>query len=392
MQGKDYKTSNLLRCCMCIGGAMGMVSNCIGIYFSSLAEALNVGVGRISVMVTIMSLASAFSAPLFVRLHKRFRLPHVMGAGVVLCIISYVLMSFAKDVTTLYVCGALSGVGMCFFAALPVTIVLREWYGERNGTALGTALAFSGVFGAVMNPVLSRLISAWSYRASLRIMAVFLAAVVLPCALTMKMKEKTDAGSPETAQKTTADVPLSTFAVLVSTCVLFCALCGMNQHLSAMGVSMGFSLEASATILTCAMVGNIIFKLVYGAACDRVNPIYVSILWAVIGIAGTAMMFISAGNGLLVRAGAFLYGTFFSLSTVALSQLTQRVAGDGYAEVYSRLVIFTTSSYALSVSLFGAIYDLSGSYLPALAAVIAFAALSIVLSLRLNKKIIQPAA
>ena len=66
--------------------------------------------------------------------------------------------------------------------------------------------------------------------------------------------------------------------------------------------------------------------------------------------------------------------------------LTQKVAGDRYAEVYSKLVIFTATSYALSVSLYGLLYDLTGSYRPALLFIIAMAILSIFLSLILKKK------
>ena len=47
-ENNKERTGILLRCCMCIGGAMGMVSNCMGIYFSPLSKALGVGVGRIS--------------------------------------------------------------------------------------------------------------------------------------------------------------------------------------------------------------------------------------------------------------------------------------------------------------------------------------------------------
>ena len=74
MDNNKGRLATLLRCCMCIGGAMGMVSNCIGIYFTPLAKALDIGVGRISVIVTLISLGNAFFAPFFVRLRKRFLL------------------------------------------------------------------------------------------------------------------------------------------------------------------------------------------------------------------------------------------------------------------------------------------------------------------------------
>ena len=65
MENTKGRLGVLLRCCMCIGGAMGMVSNCIGIYFTPLAKALDVGVGRISIMVTLISLGNALFAPMF---------------------------------------------------------------------------------------------------------------------------------------------------------------------------------------------------------------------------------------------------------------------------------------------------------------------------------------
>ena len=389
MENTKGRLGVLLRCCMCIGGAMGMVSNCIGIYFTPLAKALDVGVGRISIMVTLISLGNALFAPMFVRLRKRYPLNRIMAAGIILCILSYLLMSVAGNVWVLYLCGILSGIGMCNFSALPVTLILRDWYGEKNGTAVGAALAFSGVFGAIMNPILSRLISTLSYQTSLRIMALFLAAAVLPCALTLRLRAQAPASSSapiQDAKPQSPEVPLPIIIVLFSTCVCFCTLCGMNQHFSALAVAEGYSLEASATVLTCSMIGNIIFKLCFGYASDRINPILVAVVWAVIGTVGTATILLFAGNGLLIRAGAGMYGAFFSLSTVALSMLTQKVAGDRYAEVYAKLVIFTATSYALSVSLYGLLYDLTGSYRPALIFIIAMAILSIFLSLILKKK------
>ena len=389
MDNNKGRLATLLRCCMCIGGAMGMVSNCIGIYFTPLAKALDIGVGRISVIVTLISLGNAFFAPFFVRLRKRFPLNRIMAGGIILCILAYLLLSVAGSIWTLYLCGILFGIGMCNFSALPVTLILRDWYGDKNGSAVGAALAFSGVFGAVMNPILSRLISSLSYQTSLRLMALFLAVAVLPCALTLRLRgeKNASAGTAPVQNQTpkSPPVPLPTIIVLFSTCVCFCTLCGMNQHFSALAVSQGYSLEASATVLTCSMIGNIIFKLCYGFASDRVNPILVSIVWAIIGTVGTCLILLFAANGLLIRTGAAMYGSFFSLSTVALSMLTQKVAGDRYAEVYSKLVIFTSTAYALSVSLYGLFYDLTGSYRPALIFIIVMALSSIVLSLLLKK-------
>ena len=379
----------LIRCCMCVGGSMGMVSNCMGIFFSPLANSLNTGVGRISIVVTIVSLFNAFFAPFFVKLRQRFPLNYLMGFGALLCACATCIMSFARNVFLLYICGVLNGIGMCCFAILPVTLVLKSWYGEKNGTALGTALAFSGIFGAIMNPVYSRLITMFNYQVGLRTMAAILALVIFPCAFTIRLNPEDNQESVQSNKETDKKVVAlasSLFILLVIMCILVNGEAAMNQHFSAFAISNGYSLEQSATVVTAVMIGNVIFKIMYGFLSDRMNPILASIIFAIVGGVGTLLVLFFALNPLLIRLGAMFYGAYFSLNTAAISMITQYVAKESYAETYAKLMVFSSSAYAIGVSVFGLLYDALGSYRLPLVLILIFTVCVIFVYLTLMKK------
>ncbi|MBQ5534315.1 MAG: MFS transporter, partial [Lachnospiraceae bacterium] len=152
MDQNKEKMLILLRCCLCIGGAVGMISNCIGIYYTPIAQSLGVGRGDVALMVTLTSLSTAFFGPVFVRLIRRFRINLVMSFGVLLGVGAYLLMSVAGTIYLFYVAGVIIGISASCFATLPVSLILKDWYKEKNGSMLGIAMAFSGAFAAILNP------------------------------------------------------------------------------------------------------------------------------------------------------------------------------------------------------------------------------------------------
>ncbi len=388
--GNEEKTrrSVLLRCCLCIGGALGIVGNCIGIYFSPMASSLGTGVGSLSVIVTLMSLATAFFAPVFAKLIRRIPIRYLMSAGVMLCVSAYMIMSVSSRLWTLYLGGVVMGIGSCCFSSLPVTMILREWYGDRIGSVTGIAMGFGGVFGAVCNPLLSRLITSLGWNTSLRIQGLLLLVLVLPCAYTMRMNpakviQKAPAKRKEEIRG--PSVPAGTMVLLTLTAVCFSAECGMNSHFSALGVDKGYTLAFSSVMLSAAYIANVSFKLIHGWIADRSSPFVSTILCCSIGLAGTLCLLMLSSVGTMMLAGAFLYGSYFSCSTVGTSLLTQTISGDDYAKVYSRITMFASIAYALAASVYGILHDISGSYTLPLMLVAFFSASALIMVLLLRK-------
>ena len=384
----------LLKCCICIGGSIGIVNNCIGIYFSSIAESLKTGVGSISITVTLLSLASAFSAPVLMRL-IRHKIPinRLMSGGVLLVVCGYLIMSFAGSVWLLYIAGVIIGIGACCFSNLPITLILHDWYGEKIGSVTGIAMGFGGIFGAAFNPVFSNLITSLGWNNSLRIQALIMLVLVFPCALFSSMdpdkKAKAVSAAAETDEKTAPTVISRKSIILLTFAgILFACQAGMNSHFSALGVDLGYSLQFSAVMLSAAMLANVSFKLIHGTLADVTTPFLSSTLCSVIGFIGTLSLLLFHGSATMMLAGAFLYGAYFSVSTVGISLLSQSIAKERYGEVYSRITMFSTVAYALSLSVYGMIRDFAGSYLPSLGLVIVLSCLAIICT-RLLKKSVQ---
>ena len=391
---KREQILTLLKCCICIGGSVGIVNNCIGIYYSSIADGLDTGVGAVSIMVTLMSLATAFGNPVLMRL-IRLRIPvnRLMSAGVIMVAFAYLIMSFAGNIWLLYAAGIIMGIGACCFSNLPVTLILRDWYGEKIGSVTGIAMGFGGIFGAVFNPVFSKLIESLGWNNSLRIQALILLVLVFPCALLSRMNS--DKGSAATAannkiihDETVTYISERTMLLLIIAGVLFSCQCGMNSHFSALGVDQGYTLQFSAVILSVAMISNVSFKFLHGTLADATSPYFSSILCTGIGFAGTLCMLLFHASAFMMMAGAFMYGAYFSVSQVGMSLLCQSIAKEKYGEIYSRITMFATIAYAVSLSVYGLIRDHVGSYLPSLILVLVMSTLAIITT-RLLKKSTQ---
>ena len=388
MDQNKEKMLILLRCCLCIGGVVGMISNCIGIYYTPIAQSLGVGRGDVALMVTLTSLSTAFFGPVFVRLIRRFRINLVMSFGVLLGVGAYLLMSVAGTIYLFYVAGVIIGISASCFATLPVSLILKDWYKEKNGSMLGIAMAFSGAFAAILNPVLGKIITNFGYQTGFRVMALLLAVICLPCTATMKLLDPQSVQSPKKKAKSegTAVIPVISIVLLYITAMCFYGQNGMNSHVSALAVATGYTLQFSAMAVSIQNIANMMFKLGFGFLSDRVGATRAASLYLLIGLSGTVCMAFFRSVPRLMLMGPALYAANFSVSTVGSSVLAQKVAKDRYADVYSRQTILTTSSYALMTTIYGMLFDRSGSYQPGLIVVICLSVTGLVLLNILDRK------
>ncbi len=374
----------LIRCCLCIGGSIGMVSNCMGIFYSPMSSALGTGVGQVAVISTCISITQGLFGPVFVRLNKRFAIQHLMSAGVLAGILCILALSFTADLRLAYMLAVIIGAGNCCFGFIPGTMLLRSWFGERNGAVNGVMMSFSGVLAALMNPVFSRVITAWGYAAGLRFMALLLAVLTLPSALTLRMKEepqqiKTGRQYPK------REISRSLLILLFVTCIITGTLTGMNTHLSSIALEAGHSLNFGASVVSAAMIANVISKLLLGSLADRMAPIPATRLFVITGAVGTAILFFLRSSEVFALLGACLYGFYFAASTVGIAMMTQAIAKERYSEIYSRITMCNSLAYALSMTAYGFLKDAFSSYSPALLIILCTSAISVTLNILLHR-------
>ncbi|MBR2990751.1 MAG: MFS transporter [Solobacterium sp.] len=368
---QESKQTILMKCCICIGGSVGLISNSFGIFYSPIAEEMQLGIGRISIMATIISLASAVFLPVFSRLMKRVKMNHLMVMGVLLASAAYLVMSWIHDIRVYYLCSVFLGIGAVCFSNFPVSILLKEWYGDRNGSALGIALAFSGLAGALANPLIGKLITGSGYELSMRLIAVFLLVTCFPASLTVhRAEEVQDSGTQGSNAVMSAALPLSLLVLIIVTTSSFNAVNGLNSHMSALAIDSGYSLEFSGFVVSAVMIANMTFKIIFGFIADRISVTRTIRIYMTLCTAGIIALLFMRTVPVILMIGAALYATDFSNSTIGGPLIMQKIAKDRYSEVYPKVAIFNTLSYALMTSAYGLLKDASGSYtLPLIVAV-----------------------
>jgi MFS family permease len=111
----------------------------------------------------------------------------------------------------------------------------------------------------------------------------------------------------------------------------------------------------------------------------------------VIVIAGLAVLLISGKNLVLLTTGAVLFGIGLSASAIEPPLLVRQVFGSkDYSTIFSYVMMALNLMVGVGVSVFGFMYDILGSYGPAIMVVIvsyAVVLLAIILSISLGRKL-----
>ncbi len=358
----------LLRCCVIALGSIGMVSNCIGIFYTTLAEVMHTGIGAISFLVTVTSITTALVSSQYTKLTARWPVKRLMLTGALLCSLAFFLESLADSLALLYAAGVIMGIGACLFGSIPLSGIIRDWYGEKSGGPLSLTVAMSGIVGAVMNPLLSEIIVNRSYQEGLYLLSILLLVLCLPAILTMPMKE--DSSRPRTFRETEKETDYSdlnrTWIIL-----LFCGaacLFGQNalySHISSIAVSSGYTLQFGAKATSMVMIFNTIFKLAFGQLADRIGVVRSMQIFCCITYVGTFLMMCFRQIPACMLIAPSFYAAGFSNSMIGVNLMTQRLAHRHYTEVFSKVTMITTLTSAIGNSVYGFIRDAFGSYQPA---------------------------
>ncbi len=383
--------SVLIKCCICIGCSIGFVSNCIGLFYTPMSEALGTGRGKIAVISTIISLSAAAFGRIVARLIKKFPINYVMTTGALMTVCGLFVLSFAREIPLLYAMAMVIGVGVICFKNLTVSIVLYSWFGEKSASKLGLAMAFSGVTAAFMNPILGKIITASDYGTAMRVLALVIGVFSFPAAFTIRLKEGGAEKSSANAAKSGSDektyIP-TVLLILMAVClpISVSGATGMNTHFSSYVVTLGYSLGFGATVVSFQSIFNSVWKLVYGFLADRIGPIRSCLVYVGLSITSCVLLITLTRLPAGIIMGVSLYPVAFSISTVGMPTIIMKVAKERYAEVYATANMVQAISYATMTSVYGVISDKAGNYIPCIMMVFCFALLCGTTCLIIRKK------
>ena len=265
---------------------------------------------------------------------------------------------------------------------------------------ISIAMMGISIGGTVLSPLLSWLIVEFGWRYAYFILCALSLIVLVPIALFVVRRAPQDVGlepyghGEETAVSTKKkNVPASNWnATLkearktpilwmfaVGAFLIYFTACFMG-HMSYYLQGVGFDAAAVASYISLYSVVAIIGKLVLGRIFDRFGP-KIGILFG----SGTFLLFLVGflfvqGSPMMLYFAAVMYGFGTCTATVAIPIMTTSVFGaKNYSELYGFISAFTMAGSAIGSSAIGFLYDLTGSYRPALTVLAILTALTIVI-------------
>lgn len=142
---------------------------------------------------------------------------------------------------------------------------------------------------------------------------------------------------------------------------------GIEQHMPGYIQSIGFTASFAAVIVSAESAGSVIDKLVMGWLNDKIGvrrTTIIELVLIVIGIAG----FIYFRNPVFLILSTVLFGIQDSLMSVSLPLLIRDIFGSkNYTQIHAWIRTGVGLFGSFSGVLVGAVYDSSGTFVPAFA-------------------------
>ena len=368
---KRKQTIVLIKCCILVACSIGLIDNCIGLFYTPVSEALGAGRGRVAAIATIISISQAFGGQVVARIIKKVPINLVMCAGTVMTSAGLFLFSFLPRLEHFYVIAVIIGLGDICYKNMTISIVLRSWFGEKTASRLGIAMAFSGLAAAVMSPILGTIISSSGYRAGFRLLALLIAVLSIPAAYTCRTRDDSSAsgGSGQKAEGKDAVrtvIPARSMAVMLLIPAFVAGIIGMNTHFSSYAVTLGYSLSFGATVVSFQSIFNSVWKLVFGVIADWIGAARTCMVYLVMIVFSCVILMTMTQSPAAILAGVSIFPAVFSIPTIGIPTIVQDMAKERYGEVYATANMITTLGYAAFTSLYGTISDRAGVYIPCL--------------------------
>lgn len=349
---------------------------------------------------TISSVICIFTGPIAGKLLRGKYMRPTFFICVVGTLVSYACYGFCHSLWQFYLVGALVGIFAMGCGTIPVSVLITNWFEKNRGLMISIAMMGISIGGNVLSPLLSWLIVEFGWRNAYFILSALSLIVLVPIGLFVVRRTPQDAGlepyghgEESTASAKKKNVPASNWNATLKearqTPILWMFALGafliyftacIMQHQSYYLQGVGFDAAAVASYISLYSVVAIIGKLVLGRIFDRFGP-KIGILFG----SGTFFLFLVAfifvqGSPMMLYFAAVMYGFGTCTATVAIPIMTTSVFGaKNYSELYGFVSAFTMTGSAIGSSAIGLVYDLTGSYIPALTVLAILTALTIVI-------------
>ena len=361
---------------------LGLCMNIAGLFFTPVSEALNVGRGAVSFSSTLITFSIAITGLFVPKLINENNLKKIIIISTITSVIVPVLLGLCKNIAFYYLLSIIRGISAGLLSLVLITTLLNNWFIEKNGLVTGITMSFSGLTGAVCSPLINMVINNYGYSYAYFAVSIITLLFLLPSILfKFTLKPETMDYKPygiSVLKKDNININkeyrLNTVIIMCIIAFLTSGLSGCPQHFTGLSAEVLDSATVGGMMLSIALIGNIVSKLIIGVLIDKYNGRIAYLVAMIINIAG-CLIVAYGNNEYLLYLGSFMFGFIYAAGTICLSQLTKEKCGmNNYTKVYPLISFLATAGTAVFVSVMGYMFDYFKTYILSyyIAGIIAF--------------------
>ena len=397
LEERQYKKKKFDYTWIIVGLSFLMVFTCLGfcsspksLFVSAITEALDIKRSLFSINDTCRHLANAIVNIFFGFLINKFGSKKLICAGFVSLILSCLTYSVASELWMFYIGGALLGIGLSWTTTTMVGCVINRWCKEKTGTVMGAVLAANGLGGALASQILSPIIyqegTLFGFRQAYLLIALILLGLGLLIAVFFRERPKdADSDAPVEKQKKKkrgrqwSGIPFVELAHMPYfyasfACIFVMGLLigGVNGIYVVHMKDIGFDPSYVAVVMSAHSLVLAGFKFMMGFLYDK-KGLRTSVNICAITACIIMFMLFFITPSPAGKVFAMIYGVFSSLAlpleTVMLPILVGDLFGQhSYDKVLGVVVSFHVAGAAIASPMMNLVYDIFGTYRPAILA------------------------
>ncbi len=259
--------------CVAIGGLFSLP-----VFLRPIAQETGWSVTGGSSAMTIAFLAMAFTSMAWGTLTDRFGPLPVVLTGSVLLAVSLTLASRATSLVAFqFLFGVLAG-GACAAIFAPMMATVTGWFDTHRSLAVSLVSAGMGMAPMTMAPFAAWLVSHHDWRTSMQIVALVVAAIMIPVACLVRRPPAlarapaalAGGGAPQAEMSRPEALRSPQFLILLATNFFCCAThSGPIIHTVSYAVSCGIPLIAAVTIYSVEGLAGLGGRIAFGLMGDR---------------------------------------------------------------------------------------------------------------------------
>lgn len=367
-------------CCVLNATGLAGIMESGGVFLGEVAR----DIGDVTLFLTFYFISTIVAMPIVGHVLQKYNARIVLTIAFVITAGAFGASGFYTEPWMWYINGAIFGLFGSFIFVVPVPIMILNWFKKRTGLVMGVVMCLAGVGGIILSRVYAVLINAFGWREAYMIAGVILILLTIPfTAFVFAMKPsdigKTAYGEGEEPApsdvngvvKKGSGVPFKQ-ALASPPFVMMFLICGLVAFfgtvltiLSKFGQSIGLPLDQAAALISVALAGNLISKIVLGALNDKIGIQKTVLIQVAMIFIGLCIMVFLQDIYAALAVGAFFFGAQATMYSIATPLLIRRYFGEkDYTRIFTWARIGAGVLGAIGSTIVFLVFSNFGSYTP----------------------------